>query len=149
MSRAMTGKSQIRPPRGRPLSGDRLVPAMTDIGAQRGPSIARCPKSAFTELLPYMPRLAFPVSGWLFPAGICPRDLALTGKIPGTSKPAGRWLFLVADLQRWVTRTNRIGKICPRTSINVAGSDGCVLRSRESSTARAYEHALKRPPKGG
>ncbi|WP_372891109.1 helix-turn-helix domain-containing protein [Sphingomonas sp.] len=75
------------------------------------------------------------------------QDLASRGEIPGASKPAGRWLFIVADLRRWSNRVNRATKAKCRTSTNATASGGRVSRSAVSNTGKAYEHVLKRSRK--
>lgn len=73
------------------------------------------------------------------------RDQAGRGVIPGASKPGGRWLFVIEDLQRWATRVNRPtivrsskagrGPMVPRA--------GRISRTNVEKTSTAYELALQ------
>lgn len=64
----------------------------------------------------------------------------LAPSIPGASKPSGRWLFEVAKLRAWVTRTK--AKPCRKISTSGRASIGRVSRSVATNTAKAYEHVL-------
>ncbi|WP_439571217.1 helix-turn-helix domain-containing protein [Sphingomonas sp.] len=78
------------------------------------------------------------------------QDLASRGAIPGASKPAGRWLFEIAELRRWVARVNRTAQAqWQRTSTSGTASIGRASRSPASNTAKAYEHVLSRSRKSG
>ena len=68
------------------------------------------------------------------------QDLAARGVIPGASKPAGRWLFVIADLQEWAAGGTGGGD---RKCISEMGYGGRVSKSGESNTDLAYERALK------
>lgn len=68
------------------------------------------------------------------------QDLAPT--IPGASKPAGRWIFIIPDLRAWSQRINRKTGLCRKTSISGTGSIGRVSRSMGSNIDKAYELAL-------
>ncbi|WP_267348737.1 hypothetical protein [Sphingomonas sp. GM_Shp_2] len=65
---------------------------------------------------------------------------SLAPSIPGASKPAGRWLFAVAELRAWVTRTTRSS--CRKISTSAPASFGRVSRSTGRNTAKAYERVL-------
>lgn len=65
----------------------------------------------------------------------------LAPSIPGASKPAGRWLFAVAELRAWVTRTTK-RPACRKTSTFAPASIGRVSRSGAKNIAKAYELVL-------
>jgi hypothetical protein len=74
--------------------------------------------------------------------GLSRRTLqSLAPSIPGASKPSGRWLFAVADLRAWVTRT-KARKPCRKTSTSAQAYTGRGSRSAVSNTAKAYELVL-------
>ena len=55
------------------------------------------------------------IAGAVLITGLSRRTLQdLAPSIPGASKPAGRWLFAVAELRAWVTRTTK-GPSCRKT----------------------------------
>lgn len=74
------------------------------------------------------------------------RDQATRGAIPGASKPAGRWLFVIADLRVWVARGSR----APHHDVEAArkarlGRAGRVAASGRTDTASAYELRFAAP----
>lgn len=65
----------------------------------------------------------------------------LAPSIPGASKPAGRWLFVVSELRAWVTRTTK-GTSCRKTSTYERVYTGRASRSAAGNTDKAYERVL-------
>jgi hypothetical protein len=66
---------------------------------------------------------------------------SLATSIPGASKPAGRWLFAVAELRAWVTRTTK-KQPCRKISTFAPGSTGRASKRAASNTEKAYELVL-------
>lgn len=68
------------------------------------------------------------------------RDQAARGAIPGASKPSGRWLFVIEDLNRWA------GRIVHQKSLvrtKVAPIAGTARRATdEKKVTAAYERVL-------
>ena len=73
------------------------------------------------------------------------RDHAARGSIPGVSKPAGRWLFVIEDLQRWATRIARpaLGPRSKSVSMPRIPRAGRIPHPNPADTASAYERALR------
>ena len=73
------------------------------------------------------------------------RDHAARGSIPGVSKPAGRWLFVVEDLQRWATRIDHPAPGPRSRSAHTARLPraGRIPHPNPADTASAYERALR------
>ena len=66
---------------------------------------------------------------------------SLAPSIPGASKPAGRWLFAVAELRAWVTRTTK-RPTCQKTYTSAPAYTGRGSKFAGKNTAKAYEHVL-------
>lgn len=82
------------------------------------------------------------IAGAILITGLSRRTLQdLAPSIPGASKPAGRWLFAVAELRAWVTRTTK-GPSCRKTSTSAPVYTGRGSKFGASNTAKAYERVL-------
>lgn len=82
------------------------------------------------------------ISGAVLITGMSRRTLQdLAPSIPGASKPAGRWLFVVSELRAWVTRTTRRTS-CRKTYTFEKEYTGRGSRSAARNTDKAYEHVL-------
>ena len=80
--------------------------------------------------------------------GISKRALQnLARSIPGASKPAGRWLFVIADLRAWVAQIN---EPTARRKGSISGTASARRLSRPDAlkVEQAYELALNGLSKG-
>ena len=82
------------------------------------------------------------IAGAVLITGLSRRTLQdLAPSIPGASKPAGRWLFAVAELRAWVTRTTK-RPTCRKTYTSAQAYTGRGSNAAVSNTAKAYERVL-------